>query len=95
MTGMSLYSDERECWLCHDPDVARHHIYGGAGRRPISDREGCWVYLCPYHHNMSDFAVHFDKDLDRFFKEDCEERWCKANGKTPEDFREVFGISYI
>ena len=60
-----------------------------------SDREGCWVYLCPAHHNMSDFGVHFDRKLDQFFKEDCERRWCKRNHKSPDDFREMFGINYI
>lgn len=95
MTGKSLYSDERECWICHSPQAVRHHIYGGNGRRPISDREGCWIYLCPAHHNMSEFGIHFDKELDKAIKEDCERRWCAANGKTPDDFREVFGVNYI
>lgn len=93
--GKSLYSELRECWICHSPQVHLHHIYGGNGRRPISDREGCWLYLCPNHHNMSRFGIHFDKELDKAFKEDCERRWCRANGKTPDDFREVFGINYI
>lgn len=44
---------------------------------------------------MSKFGIHFDKELDKSFKEDCERRWCRANGKTPDDFREVFGINYI
>lgn len=94
-TGKSLYSDERRCWICHSPNAVRHHIYGGHGRRPISDREGCWIYLCPYHHNMSDFGVHFDHALDQMLKEDCERRWCRANDATPDDFRAVFGTNYI
>lgn len=95
MRGKSLYSEVCECWICHSPQVHMHHIYGGNGRRQVSDQEGCWVYLCPNHHNMSRFGIHFDKELDKAFKEDCERRWCAANDKTPEDFREVFGISYI
>ena len=53
------------------------------------------MYLCPAHHNMSDFGVHFDKALDDFFKQDCERRWCAANGKTADDFRDTFGVNYI
>lgn len=93
--GESLYSTEQECWICHSPTVHLHHIYGGHGRRPISDREGCWVYLCPAHHNMSDFGVHFDHQLDQFFKADCQRRWEARNGKGHDDFRQLFGRSYL
>ena len=44
---------------------------------------------------MSDFGVHFDHALDQFFKEDCERRWCEANKKGPDDFRDRFGVNYI
>ena len=94
-TGRSLYSEERECWICHRPQVHRHHIYGGNGRRQISDREGCWLYLCPNHHNMSRFGIHFDKELDKAFKEDCQRRWMRQNNKTTQDFIDTFGRSYL
>lgn len=91
----SLLSDEKECWLCGNPNVHKHHVFGGVGRRPISEREGCWVYLCPQHHNMSNAGIHFDKQLDLRVKELCQRRWMDKNGKTPEDFRQLFGINYI
>ena len=93
-TGKSLYSDERECWICQSPYVERHHIYGGNGRRPIADREGCWVYLCHEHHQGLS-GVHQDAHLMGYFRRDCERRWCAANGKTPDDFRVRFGVNYI
>lgn len=95
MRGPSLYGDERACIICGSPYVHLHHIYGGSGRRSVSDREGCWAYLCPAHHNMSSSGVHFDRDLDLRLKEDCERRWCDRNGKTKDDFRAVFGINYL
>ena len=95
----SLYSDEPTCWLCGSPYVHRHHIYPGNGRRQVSDREGCWVYLCGPHHNMSNRGVHFDKELDAFFREDCQRRWEEREGLVGDEahdaFREVFGISYL
>ena len=94
----SLYGNERECFLCHDTNVHKHHIFFGSGRRSISDDEGCWVYLCPMHHNMSDFGVHFDKSLDMFFKEDCQRWWEGREGlKEPEHetFRARFHGSYL
>lgn len=99
MKKPSLYPTGDGCFICHNPTVASHHIYGGHGRRPISDEEGCWVELCPMHHNMSDFGVHFDKSLDDFFKRDCQRRWEEREGLKGEDahdaFRARFGISYI
>lgn len=92
---VSLLSDEKACWLCGNPHVHKHHIYGGVGRRPISDREGCWVYLCGPHHNLSDAGVHFDKKLDLRLKKDCQLRWMERNRKTEEQFIKMFGRSYL
>ena len=89
-----MFSDERECWLCRSPRVHKHHIYGGS-RRSDSEREGCWVYLCPEHHNMSNRGVHFDKRLDDYFKEACQRRWMEREGATEDDFRAIFGRNYL
>ena len=91
----SLYPTDNGCEICHSPTTVVHHIYPGVGRRPISDREGCWVLLCPYHHNMSDHGVHFDRELDLHFRRDCQERWMRANDATVDDFIATFGESYL
>lgn len=91
----SLMSTERRCYLCGNPDVHKHHIYAGTGRRDASEREGCWVYLCPPHHNMSDFGVHFDKQLDERLKRLCQKRWMARTGKSRDEFRAIFGRSYV
>lgn len=98
MSKPSLYPSGSGCFICHNPTVVRHHIYGGHGRRPISDEEGCWVELCPYHHNMSDFGVHFDHELDAFFKKDCQRRWEQredVEGDHHKTFIDRFGINYL
>lgn len=95
MVKDSLFSNNPECYICHDTRVTHvHHIYG-ASNRQISEREGCWVYLCPYHHNMSDFGVHFDKKLNLDLKQECQRRWMVREGKSTEDFRMLFGRSYL
>ena len=94
----SLFSDphDPECWICHTRmNLHVHHIYGGVGRRPVSDREGCWLYLCGPHHNMSDHGVHFDKLLDLSIKQECQRRWMKREQATVEDFIGVFGRNYL
>ena len=71
----SILSNERECYVCGTPlNLHRHHIWGG-GRRKLSEKHGCWVYLCAKHHNMSDKGVHFNKALDTELKQDCQEMW--------------------
>ena len=95
----SVFSEERECWICHSPVVHKHHVCGGVGRRPISEREGLWLYLCPYHHNMSDFGVHFDKELDEAIKMEAQRRWEEREGleghEAHDAFRAVFYESYL
>lgn len=47
---------------------------------------------------MSGFGVHFDKDLDAFFKRDCQRRWEEREGiRDPEHraFIELMGRNYI
>lgn len=96
-TGVSesIMSGERECYLCGNPNVHKHHIYGGTGRRNIADREGCWVYLCPAHHNMSKHGVHFDKALDDRLKQECQIVWMLNNDCGEREFAALFGRSYL
>ena len=91
----SIISNEKRCYVCHTQYMlARHHIYAGVGRRSNAEKYGCWVYLCATHHNMSDYGVHFNKTLDLDLKKLCQERWEETYG-TREEFREVFGKSYL
>lgn len=61
----------------------------------MSDREGCWLYLCGPHHNMSDRGIHFDKLLDLAIKQECQRRWMEREGSTVEGFIETFGRNYL
>lgn len=92
----SIMSNERECYICGtQQNLHRHHIYPGNGRRQISEREGCWCYLCFSHHNGSSHGVHFDKELDMQLRKECERKWMEKNDATAEDFIRIFGINYI
>ena len=98
MRGKSLFSDENNpcCFVCHTTiGLHVHHIYGGVGRRPISDEQGCWVYLCGPHHNLSNQGVHFNREMDAYFKRECQRRWMARENATVDDFRAMFYGSYI
>lgn len=91
----SILSNVPACYICGDFNhLCRHHVYGGHANRKISEREGCWVYLCAWHHTLSNNSVHQNRQLDLKLKRQCEERWIEENG-TEEDFRKLFGKSWL
>lgn len=75
-------------------NIHKHHVFFGANRK-ISEREGCWVYLCARHHNMSDEGVHFNKELDKRLKEITQSAWQANNMASKADFIALFGRNYI
>lgn len=92
----SLLSDDVECIVCRTTrDLHIHHVYPGVGRRKISEREGCWCYLCARHHNMSNQGVHFDKSLDLRLKAMCQSAWEQKTGKSTQEFIRLFGRNYL
>ena len=91
----SLISNERACFFCGSTlNLHKHHIYEGNGRRQVSEKYGCWVYLCARHHNMSDESVHFNRKLDLVLKEKCQEAW-EARFGTRDEFIKKFRRSYL
>lgn len=82
------------CFLCGSPNVECHHVYGGVGRRSVSDREGCTVYLCHEHH-QGRRGVHLDKAFRDWLRADCQRRWEEREGKGHEEFIATFGANYL
>lgn len=91
----SLISDEKFCLICGTPlNIHKHHIFGGTGRRKLSEKYGCWCYLCARHHNMSNEGVHFKKEFDLKLKQQCQKAWEYQIG-TREQFIMLFGRNYL
>lgn len=90
----SVISDEKICVICGSRiNLHRHHVYGGTANRRLSEREGCWVYLC-YEHHEGNTGVHNDAALSRALKQRTQIAWMEKNG-TEEDFRAIFGRSWL
>ncbi len=71
---------EKYCFVCGTTyNLHKHHIYKGVANRRLSEKEGCWCYLCYKHHNGSDRGVHFNKILDGNLKMFCQEKWEDEN----------------
>ena len=91
----SIVSEKEECWACKTQiSLHRHHIYFGSANRKLSEEDGCWIWLCARHHNMSDFGIHFDRAFDLGVKRICQERWEAIYGDR-EAFRKRYGKSYL
>ena len=97
----SIIQHNRCCYVCGETGgLHRHHIYGGA-RRDASEEDGCWIYLCGSHHNLSNEGIHFNKKLDTKVKIQAEKIW--INTYVPELTREEqidafikrFGRNYL
>lgn len=101
MRGKSVLSDERNprCWLCGTTlGLHVHHVFPGNGRRDVSDEEGCWVYLCGPHHNLSPMGVHFNKAFDLELRRRCQAAWEQREGiDDPEhaEFIRTFKVNYL
>ena len=90
----SLISNEKKCYVCGTTqNIHLHHIYRGYAFRKVSDKYGCWVYLCGYHHNLSNEGIHFNKELDTRIKQLCQRKFQEAYPDL--DFRKIFGRSYL
>ena len=90
----SILQDRKECYFTKVTGTAlhKHHIYEGKNRQ-ISEREGFWVYLVPWLHNMSDEGVHFNKERDLILKRRCQAKYEETH--TREEFLRLIGRSYL
>lgn len=91
----SIISNEPSCIVCQTTEnLHKHHVFYGTANRKISEREGCWVYLCARHHTGSEVGVHFNSVFDTRLKQTCQKKWEELNGSRT-DFIKLFGKSYI
>lgn len=91
----SIIQKEKECFVCKTTyNLHRHHIFFGTGNRKPSDKYGMTVWLCARHHNMSNAGIHFNKELDLKVKKHAQSVFEAILG-TREDFRRIFGKSYL
>lgn len=89
----SILQENKQCYVSGKLyPLHKHHIYG-AGNRNISEREGFWVWLAPEWHNMSDYGVHFNKQLDLKLKQECQRKYEETH--TREEFMALIGRNYL
>lgn len=89
----SIIQTEKECYVCKTTlGLHLHHCIYGTGNRKLADKYKLTVWLCPMHHNMSDYGVHFNKELDTHLKQLAQLKFEETYNKS---FLEVFGRNYL
>ena len=87
------FCDCESCVVCGNPHINHHHVFYGVANRKISDRYGYIIPLCQKHHTGNG-GIHFNKDMDLHWKQRAQ-RHFEANHGTRDDFRRIFGRSYL
>lgn len=89
----------RQCFLCGrngngDP-LDHHHIFGGANRK-ISEKYGAVVDLCHDRcHENGKMAVHKNRSVELQLKRYGQLTVMREQGWTEDEFRTVFGKSWL
>lgn len=92
----SIVSNKKECFKCHSIlGLHKHHIFFGTANRKKSDKDGCWIWLCGIHHNLSNAGIHFDKKFDLEVKKITEQKWIEYYDENVEGFIARYGKNYL
>lgn len=89
----ALVTDLKHCYVCCSNQVQIHHVFHGTSNRKNADRFGYIVPLCMEHHT-GNTGVHFNADFDLFLKQQAQQHF-ESNYGSRDDFRQVFGKSYL
>ena len=89
----SILQNEKICYVTGSTiNLHKHHIFMGPNRK-ISEEYGFWVYLREDWHNMSDYGVHFNPELDLHLKQECQRKFEETD--TREKFIALIGQSFL
>lgn len=92
-------AEYKQCFLCkrngQGDRLERHHIFGGANR-PLSEKYGLVVYLCGERcHRTGEYSAHQNAEVAQYLHEYGQKKAMRENNWTVEQFREIFGKSYL
>ena len=89
----SILQDKKECYITGAAlNLHEHHIFGGKNRK-ISEKHGFKVWLRADWHNVADYGVHFNRDLDIFLKMSCQNKFEETH--TRAEFMALIGKNYL
>lgn len=92
-----ITNDLKHCIECGRTGVNLHEVFFGTANRQLSKKYGLVVPFCEeLHHNQVNCkGVHFDSRLDLKWKKKAQKIFMKQYDKTKEEFKSIFGKSWI
>ena len=58
----SILQTERCCFFCGSTvGLEKHHVFAGVANRPISERQGLWIWCCHEEHTGKE-GVQYNKE---------------------------------
>ena len=92
----SILQDKKECYITGSTyNLHKDHVFEGTANRKLSEQDGLWLWLRGDWHNLSNYGVHFNKELDLKLKRMAQRRWQEYYNKTKEDFIARYGRNYL
>lgn len=89
----SIMQDRKACYITGaETNLHEHHIFAGKNRN-ISEKCGFKVWLRADWHTMSDYGVHFNRDLDLMLKRACQAKFEETH--TRAEFMTLIGKNYL
>lgn len=89
----ALQTDTAHCYLCGRSGALEcHHIFGKY-QRTMSTAQGFTVMLCHDCHNERPNGVHFNREVDRRLKAECERKYLETH--TIDEWMSLVGRNYI
>jgi hypothetical protein len=88
-----LTDDLTVSYLSGRPAECIHHVFGGNGRRHISEKYGFIIPLTNDEHNMSNTGIHFNKELDLMIKKLCQKKYEETHSRA--EFMALIGRNYL
>ena len=90
----SVFTDDMEhCIITGSPEVHIHHIFNKHSKA-LSEKYGFMLPLRPDWHNMSDHGIHFDREMDFYWRRRCQEYY-EIHYGSKEDFIKEFNSNYL
>jgi hypothetical protein len=88
-----LQKDYSACYLCGKSGwLECHHIFGKYQRK-LSSEQGFTVFLCHDCHNERPNGVHFNREVDRRLKAECQRKYLETH--TMDEWMSLVGRNYI
>ena len=96
MAKSILQTDKESCFLCGSHQwLEEHHVFGGYGKRQLSEKYGLKVYLCHKCHNEPPNGVHHNSETRLRLQQIAQQRAMLRYRWTVDDFRFIFGKNYL